>query len=645
MIILLVALLAQQVAARVPQCAVLFCGDADECRTLYARQWVDAAQSEAARVYNSVNGGFLAAECTPNNRACRVPPLPDTVLHKVLCLDAHCLPREECAAKHCNFGDHPELFEDDECVFGRSNAKHKAGDKDTSACRALKSWLRIGNEKLVIALSSSNATEAASAACAAETVFRAIADYLRALFDDDELPFLNSFAQEKHSYRHNNSLVAGAQPEFSVAFDGAGQAGSIIFDLIVAQSYRTCWRHETQRRQTIHMSGADGGEMVFVKEKTKRERLASVLLYSAYNGTNAETQTQLLWSIGGALAPFAQTLRLEAAGEESKKKEVVDDESSSSDTASVFTEYSDDVDSQSSSASASRNDIDSWFDEFEQRPNNEKHVRRGNAPPSQASESQNVCTLSGAESNVEVEPMPFVELGDYVVVRGDGATRRYRDLRGCGTVVLLGDARNDAPQSSFSQLQLSTFGVGESAALNNGSVLADSVAASLFARVASDQVGCFDTEGTLVFDTDSPPPTNVTLAAPTVRALVSAASAAGAPLTLAPGASRCVGGTRRNAVCESPSECGAGLACRRRPFDSTPDAAYCYDGTMWLVEQPCAFADADEECPYGECVGAASGFDGGAFPLLHFARDCGTVGGAGVCGDTRVQKWHLHSTL
>jgi len=117
----------------------------------------------------------------------------------------------------------------------------------------------------------------------------------------------------------------------------------------------------------------------------------------------------------------------------------------------------------------------------------------------------------------------------------------------------------------------------------------------------------------------------------------------GIPLTLEPGASICVGGTNAGAACTMISECGAGHACRRKPF-APHDTAYCYDGAVWDERQLCAFADGDEECPFGECVGAVNDLDGGAYPFLWFFKqnDCAGVT-SDVCADDRVQHWQQHA--
>ena len=122
-------------------------------------------------------------------------------------------------------------------------------------------------------------------------------------------------------------------------------------------------------------------------------------------------------------------------------------------------------------------------------------------------------------------------------------------------------------------------------------------------------------------------------------------TARGIPLTLAPGESQCVGGDRHGARCSMPSECGKGFACRRKPF-SPRSVAFCYDGERWDQTRPCAFADADDECPFGECFGAANDKEGGAFPFYYFyilnnctTADDGSSSSSAVCREEHVADW------
>ena len=114
----------------------------------------------------------------------------------------------------------------------------------------------------------------------------------------------------------------------------------------------------------------------------------------------------------------------------------------------------------------------------------------------------------------------------------------------------------------------------------------------------------------------------------------------GIPLTLAPGDSQCVGGERHGARCTMPSECDKGWACRRKPF-APRSVAFCHDGEQWDEERPCAFADEDDECPFGECYGAVNGREGGAFPFYYFytENNCSSTPDSEVCSEPHVAGW------
>lgn len=108
-------------------------------------------------------------------------------------------------------------------------------------------------------------------------------------------------------------------------------------------------------------------------------------------------------------------------------------------------------------------------------------------------------------------------------------------------------------------------------------------------------------------------------------------------MTMAPGESRCVGGSDAGKVCTRTNPCGSGLACTSRPGTKQ---AFCFDGTWWNQKMPCTLETA--QCPYGECYGAVSGDSGGQFPFLHISQQnhCDDPERATpVCMDQRVQKW------
>jgi hypothetical protein len=69
--------------------------------------------------------------------------------------------------------------------------------------------------------------------------------------------------------------------------------------------------------------------------------------------------------------------------------------------------------------------------------------------------------------------------------------------------------------------------------------------------------------------------------------------------------------------------------------------AFCHDGEQWDEERPCAFADEDDECPFGECYGAVNGREGGAFPFYYFytENNCSSTPDSEVCSEPHVAGW------
>lgn len=224
---------------------------------------------------------------------------------------------------------------------------------------------------------------------------------------------------------------------------------------------------------------------------------------------------------------------------------------------------------------------------------------------------------------------PDLTTKDRATVLGDGAQRFYIDLRavaGAPNVVLFDGLATNKTAVSVAQLDLRV------PAAERDDV-GDLVHPALFLRVADGDV-CTDIEAAIV-----PPPTD-----DEQEATLAALANSDVPLTLAPGESQCVGGSRAGQRCTQLTECGQGLACRRKPFGPR-NIAFCYDGVAWDETRPCAFADADDECPFGECVGFVSGLDGGAFPFLYFykASKCGAeTADAAICGEPRVADWHAY---
>jgi hypothetical protein len=245
----------------------------------------------------------------------------------------------------------------------------------------------------------------------------------------------------------------------------------------------------------------------------------------------------------------------------------------------------------------------------------------------------NGCGLQRTPSNLPLfapqRRVPRLGPQDWTTVRCDGAPRNITDLRietACPMVLLFaalgpGDPETDELHS-LAQLQLR-----DGFAPLQPLAAAQLVEQALTLRVATGSGGeCHDYALLLA--------TDVYESCALAPQPLAAVQETRVPLTLAPGESRCVGGTADGRRCEIASECGAGLACRRKPFDA---GAYCYDGLTWHADRPCTLADHDDPCPYGVCSGAVNGFEGGLFPLLHFQQ--------AASEHPAVASWHKYPNL
>lgn len=257
----------------------------------------------------------------------------------------------------------------------------------------------------------------------------------------------------------------------------------------------------------------------------------------------------------------------------------------------------------------------------------------------------NDCGLRKADTNLELfapaRQVPNLGPQDWATVRCDGEPRITHDLRInaiCPVVLLFAALGQSTPHDLFyslAQVQIrSGFEALEPLAaaqlLEAGTVL----------RVATG-AQCEDFEPVLFANVVD----ECEIAEQPVQLTLQDSSIA-VPLTLPPGASQCVGGAKDGQLCSSISECGAGFACRRKPF--TPyNVAYCYDGYEWDTTKTCASADEDDPCPYGTCVGAVTGHDGGVYPMLHFHQeaDCKTGAASDVCEHEAVVNWHKYPNL
>jgi len=233
---------------------------------------------------------------------------------------------------------------------------------------------------------------------------------------------------------------------------------------------------------------------------------------------------------------------------------------------------------------------------------------------------------------------------DFAVVEySDGTQSACYDLGtgGVCTVVLLKHANITRAVRRSSVTQINFF---QPPTTRNATAFQGNVTAAVLLVDGSIDV-CKEFRASVISNTTSctngsEPSTVVVSASRTAAARLLSAQERGVPLTLAPDESQCVGGERHGARCTMPSECAPHEACRRKPF-TAHNVAYCYDGESWDEERTCAFADADDECPFGECFGAVNDNSGGAYPFFYFfaQNNCSSALDDPVCRDEHVANW------
>lgn len=275
----------------------------------------------------------------------------------------------------------------------------------------------------------------------------------------------------------------------------------------------------------------------------------------------------------------------------------------------------------------------------------------GLIPPFDATlPSTNRCARDQVDTNLDrFDPerrLAFLHGKDWVDVRNDGAPRHYLSLvpsASCPAPVLLQNIQTNTTATSVAQLELRNMPTPVQPDAAN-----DLILPQIFVRSATPDE-CLDVEP-LFFDAIAPDDNSTANATGLARGTLGFNTAfkappQGVPLTMPPGESRCVGGDRAGELCTMMSECGSGLACRRKPFEPR-DVAFCYDGEDWDETQPCAFADEDEECPFGYCFGEATNTAGGAYPLLYFYQqnECQRAKSA-VCAEPHVAAWFQYPNV
>lgn len=632
MLFALLLLVAMAVDATVPEHSVFLCGNGTDCAALFSNEWLAAAQEEAVRTYHTLNGGWLEPTCCGGAHAhgpeVRVRPFAAN-LGAVLCIPHSSFPDEECASKKCNFASHPELFQDDcsqldglcpsEC---RLSTDPQYVYRDISGC---------SKSSVVQGLLNSVPDEGGNNCEAA---------YIRCLYTAENAtvnePCFCPLPQPACTCTgtwEGNGKVYGAtctvdtescrtiESWLDIAkwllIDALEYTEQCEWELASSASCAAEFVYRSVNEWLLSTYAAQAAELQFINPMARQlqryTHINSPLRTVTFDGTLFTAQVRVVQSVRTCAS----------CGDASDREPVT--------SLLVYSSASGDADTLEVTQLVWA--LSGVLADF------------GTVLPFAVN---NECGLQHIHSNLPLfasaRRVPRLGAQDWATVRCDGAPRETTDLRieaVCPVVLLFAALAPGEPTDelhSLAQLQLRD-GFAPLAPLAAAQLLE----AALALRVATGTGGeCHDYSLLLaanVYDNCSLVEQPLAIISEEHQSLV--------PLTLAPGTSRCVGGTNDGQECNARSECRAGSACRRKPFE--PDTvAFCYDGLVWHADQPCAFADEDASCPYGTCVGAANGFDGGLFPLLHFHQEAECASGASdasACQHGAVANWHKYPNL
>lgn len=583
---LIILLVFTLVGARAPGCAVLFLGNGSSCDGRLATLWVEAAQDEAVRFYHTENGGFLQPACTGARGTQQVPPYP-VPQEAILCVDKWDIPKEKCATKRCNFTAHHELFHSD-CDDERDHSVPKHGRSDDD--------------------DDDDDNDKKEAAC------RSIRSWAR--IGSAKIQVALDELEQQH---FDNATSAACAADF-------------IF------SHINKWLLESQANAEE--------KLVFINERARRVQhyvhINSALARATFADADLEFGLRIIQSVrecgsprhevgesdGGARRVFSQTALLPG------QALLANDSAFGFGLGSVLI-YS------------TFNGTGQTVPTITQLDFAPTGTLTGFASRFGPFNPTAYCVTSDADTNLApfdlARRFPPTSPSDTAAVRDNGEpryTNSFLPTGGCPVVVLLQDLHTNKSAGSVMQMQLRTYPTPVQPDAFAKEVEAGIVLGQISPTDCTDSTGVYTQfflnstsggnstgNGTLRFagtDFRSPP--------------------VGVPLTLAPGESRCVGGDNAGKPCSAKSECGAGYACRRKPL-SPHNVAYCYDGAWWDERRPCAFADVDDQCPFGECFGEANDVAGGAYPLLYFYQQnqCNLAGAASaVCAEAHVASWHQY---
>lgn len=654
--LIVLGLLALAVHGKPPTCAVLFCGESELCDQLLAERWVASAQDEQARHWKTANGAFMPPSCTSSSVPRVIEPysIDETV---VLCIDAWDVPDAKCAFKQCQLDPdmHPELFESDECVEGkranrpsrkkrkrrdprkcgmdcddetneckkRKPRKRPPMDKDKAACRTLDSWRMIALEKMSEALDArevGNAAGATTNACAADFIYHFINEWLLNNDHPDNLPWLNESARERQRIQALN----GRRKLFTSMADGAE------IEARFAQQTTSCAPLGDDVLAPVGVTpsnviGGVGDDLLFGGADTlgqfvDTDATGEVLIYPFYKFGGSGDSTKWIVVTNGV----DPGLRATAVIFDDEDEPVDDDEPDKPGQQPKKKKEEDKVMEPSNACTDET-------DEIAGVPAFDKGQKVGSLT---APRAFSVSRIEGQATLTRSSITTTAANGWTVLFDGNDFATEFGGQLGN---IWFATPSNQQPMEPTDFDDMLVGGIqqrtiNELECTKNDIVISDALAPlNDDSGTGDDDTGDSDNGGGGGGSGDDTPTNNF------VR------PRAGLPLTLAPDVSICVNGTRANQPCTLPSECPSGYACRRKPF-SSQTVAYCYDGSAWDTNRVCAFADADEECPFGECVGEVTGLSGGAYPFYYFYKqnDCANNADSEVCADERVAHWQQY---
>ena len=618
---LLLLLVYAAVRATVPQHAALV----DGCGSAFSNEWLAAAQDEAIRSYHTLNGGWLDSECCgarANGPEARIKPFA-VDLHAIVCIVHASFPKDECVNKKCNFQSHPQLYESD-CGVESQLVCPLAFDpryiyNDISACangtELVGTVHYAGGDTCNTGYVSCPADAPQSAACTC--TLPSTEKICSGTWRDDGRRYGAQCTPPDDSCRTVESWLKVGQELLTEALD---KTELCEWD---AASSAACAAEFVYRRinqWTLETYSASADKLQFISPMARATQrythINSPLRQISFETTLFSAKLRVVQSVRSCASSCSA-------------------EPSSDPVTSLLVYTQTESDANTLELSQLVWALAGVLADF------------GTVLPFAPA---NGCGAEHVQTNLALfDPqrrVPRLGAQDWATVRCDGAARETVDLRInaiCPVVLLFAQLHPAAAEPStlysLAQLQLR-----DGFAPLDALAAAELVESGLAFRVATGTGGeCRDYKLLLassVFE-------RCALAAPLLFAEAVEEHRDSVPLTLAPGESRCVGGTAAGRLCTAANECGRGLVCRHNPF-APRSTAFCYDGLVWDETKPCTGGGADEatSCPYGTCVGAINGLDGGLFPLLHHhqASDCQTDD-SDVCAHPAVAAWHKYPNL